>query len=142
MAKTREDLVGRIFGYWTILENAEDRIFGTQRKQVVVAKCRCGTIKSVLVQNILNKKSQSCGCLQKERASAWMNDNWENKRPVMSDQELEEFKLKQLRRKQLQLKKRNYAYRRILEIRLEKALKELAELEQRNEKRIAKKQSE
>lgn len=71
-----------------------------------------------------------------------MNDNWENKRPVMSDQELEEFKLKQLKRKQLQLKKRNYAYRRILEIRLEKALKELAEPEQRNEKRIAKKQSE
>ena len=60
----------------------------------------------------------------------------------MSDQELEEFKLKQLKRKQLQLKKRNYAYRRILEIRLEKALKELAEPEQRNEKRIAKKQSE
>jgi len=82
MAKTREDLVGRIFGYWTILDNAEDKIFSTQRKQVVVAKCRCGKIKSVLVQNILNKKSQSCGCLQKERASAWMRNNWKKKRSL------------------------------------------------------------
>jgi len=55
----------------------------------------------------------------------------------MSEQEVEELKLKQLQRK-----KRSYAYRRVLEIRLEKALKELAELEQRNEKRISKQQSE
>lgn len=82
MAKAREDLVSRVFGYWTILENAADRIYGSQRKQVVVAKCRCGKIKSVLAQNVLNNKSQSCGCLQKERASAWMNDNWKKKRSL------------------------------------------------------------
>jgi len=82
MAKTREDLVGRIFGYWTILDNAEDRIFGSQRKQVVVAKCRCGKIKSVLAHNIVSTKSQSCGCKQKQIASVWMRNNWKKKRSL------------------------------------------------------------
>jgi len=82
MAEARKDLVGKVFNYWTIIENAEDRIFGSQRKRVVVARCKCGTTRSVLEQNIISGQSSSCGCYQKERASAWMNNNWKKKRSL------------------------------------------------------------
>ena len=56
---------------------------------------------------------------------------------VMSTLELKASELEQSQRK-----KSKYVHRRVLEVKLEMALKELDNLEQRNEKRIAKKQSE
>jgi hypothetical protein len=83
MAKTREDLVGRVFGFWTILENAEDRIFGSQRKRVVVAKCKCGTIRSVLEQNIISGQSSSCGCYQRTVAKEFQDKLWAKRKQML-----------------------------------------------------------
>ena len=65
------ELVGKQFNYWTIIGNDEPNRFG---KRVVVAKCRCGTIRSVLAQNLLSKISTSCGCYQREAASKWSKE--------------------------------------------------------------------
>jgi len=62
------ELMGKLFGYWTVIGEEKPNIYG---KRVVVARCKCGTVKSILAQNILAGVSQSCGCYQKERASAW-----------------------------------------------------------------------
>lgn len=63
--------MGRLFGYWTVIGEEAPNSAG---KKVIVAKCRCGTIRSVLAQNLLSKKSTSCGCYQKEYAKQWMTD--------------------------------------------------------------------
>ena len=62
------ELVGRQFNYWTIIDEDKPNHLG---KRVVVAKCRCGTIRSVLAQNLIANKSTSCGCYQREAASKW-----------------------------------------------------------------------
>jgi len=111
MPRPRQDIIGMTFGYWTIISQDDDKQTSTGVKRVVVAKCKCGTVKSVLEQNILSKQSMSCGCLQKKRAQEWMQKEW---------------------------KKGEYMHRRRMEIKLEKALKEIAELEER----ISKQQSE
>lgn len=104
MPRPRQDIIGMTFGYWTIISQDEDKQTATGVKRVLVAKCRCGTVKSVLEQNIISKKSMSCGCLQKERAKAWMQKEWS---------------------------KGEYMHRRRMEIKLEMALKEIDELEKK-----------
>lgn len=53
--------------YWTPIEEAEmyvDRK-GNQFR-VLRCKCRCGVVKDVLLSNITQKKSKSCGCHRTE----------------------------------------------------------------------------
>lgn len=58
------DLTGQKFGRLTVLER------DLSRKGVYwICRCDCGNIKSILGQHLKSKHTQSCGCLQKERAS-------------------------------------------------------------------------
>ena len=50
----REDLTGKKFGKWTVLE------YDTNYKWI--CKCDCGKIKSVSSSNLKNGNSTSCGC--------------------------------------------------------------------------------
>lgn len=77
MAKPRHDLMGRSFTRWTVINDAEDSAHG---KHVVVVKCRCGTVRAILAQNLLRGQSKSCGCLQRERASEVQRERWSERR--------------------------------------------------------------
>jgi len=68
LPRPRQDIIGMTIGYWTIIEADQDKQTANGVKRVLVAKCRCGTIRSVLEQNLLSGQSKSCGCLQKQRA--------------------------------------------------------------------------
>lgn len=57
------DRTGHVFGRWTALS----RISG-QRKWL--CKCECGTVKTVSTSHLRQGKSKSCGCLDRELASA------------------------------------------------------------------------
>ena len=70
------DIIGMVIGYWTIIEADQDKQTANGVKRVLVAKCRCGTIRSVLEQNILSGKSKSCGCLQRQRAKEYQEQAW------------------------------------------------------------------
>lgn len=76
----RESLDGLIFGRWTVLSDTEDKVAvrkgKTYRYRVVVAKCECGTVRSVLVQHLKGGKSVSCGCYQKEQMSTLAARSW------------------------------------------------------------------
>lgn len=61
-----QDLVGKKFGRWTVLEYSHKN---SHREPVWVCKCECGTIKTVIGANLKNITSQSCGCLAKELTS-------------------------------------------------------------------------
>ena len=77
MSRPRQNLIGMNIGYWTVLEPGEDIINKTGRKRVLVCKCSCGRIKSVLEQNLISRKSLSCGCRQKEIASSYKKAYWQ-----------------------------------------------------------------
>lgn len=77
MAKPRHDLMGKTFTRWTVINDAEDSTHG---KHVVVVKCRCGTVRAILAQNLLRGQSKSCGCLQRERASEVQRERWSARR--------------------------------------------------------------
>ena len=60
-----EDLTGRVYGYWTVLEFA-----GREKgKKMWKCVCKCGTIRNVIEGSLIYNKSKSCGCYQSERSS-------------------------------------------------------------------------
>jgi len=73
MAKPRHNLINMTFTRWTVINDAENSAHG---KHVVVVKCRCGTVRAILAQNLLRGQSKSCGCLQVERASETQRARW------------------------------------------------------------------
>ena len=58
----KEDLTGRRFGRWTVIEPSEKR--GHHR--IWKCQCDCGTVKDVYETNLKCGKTLSCGCLVKE----------------------------------------------------------------------------
>lgn len=64
------NLIGKHFGRWTVIDNAESR--GRYRYWHCV--CSCGNDKDVKERSLINGKSKSCGCLQKEVASKFCTE--------------------------------------------------------------------
>ena len=64
MSKKSQDLTGLPFGRWTAI-----RQDGCSSKGVPywLCRCRCGNEKRVLVYDLLDGHTQSCGCLRRER---------------------------------------------------------------------------
>lgn len=63
------DLTGQKFGRLTVLQRDESKPKGHQCKVYWICQCECGTIKSIQANSLRNGECQSCGCLQRERAS-------------------------------------------------------------------------
>jgi len=61
-----QDLAGQIFGRWTVKEFVGFR----SRKPVWLCLCECGAMREVDTYSLQTGKSQSCGCLQRERVSS------------------------------------------------------------------------
>ena len=63
-------LIGKTVGRWTVISFAGiiTNEKGCRRKSMN-CRCDCGTISTVCAGNLASGKSQSCGCLQKEKAS-------------------------------------------------------------------------
>lgn len=65
-----KDLTGMKFGKLTVLERAEDYVQPSGRHRIQYkCLCDCGNEKVILGDNLSCGYTQSCGCLQKERAS-------------------------------------------------------------------------
>lgn len=61
---TYEDLSGRQFGYWTVLNRVDDRFYkGGGRSQMWRCRCVCGSENDVAGQMLKPGISQSCGCI-------------------------------------------------------------------------------
>lgn len=56
-----KNLTGTISGYWTVISHDEAKY--------CLCKCKCGTIKKVKTQGIVDKTSKSCGCWHIEVAT-------------------------------------------------------------------------
>lgn len=66
-----EDLTGRQFGRLTVIERAPDRIVPSgQHKVMWWCKCDCGNPDLVAVDaySLTHKRTESCGCIQREIA--------------------------------------------------------------------------
>lgn len=72
-----EDLTGRVFDRWKVIERAPDRVSksGKSRSVMWVCECECGTRKSVGARALKTGMSTSCGCFQKERVSETLTDD-------------------------------------------------------------------
>lgn len=62
-----ENLAGKQFGLWTVLEDFEQDENGSFRWK---CRCKCGTERMVLARSLRGGVSQSCGCLRKQRRKA------------------------------------------------------------------------
>ena len=73
MARQAADLSGKRFGRLTVCNRAENAV-EPSGKQVVMWHCKCDCGKAITVSGHSLKKgnTKSCGCYQKERASASM----------------------------------------------------------------------
>lgn len=64
--KTAQELNGRTFGRWTVLDDMTSNAKG-ERKWL--CRCTCGTERYVLERSLLSGGSESCGCMRKEAAA-------------------------------------------------------------------------
>lgn len=70
MKRIKRDLTGLIFGRLTVMNRVEDYVSSNGNHTAMWAcKCECGTIKNISHTHLLSGATQSCGCLQRERAS-------------------------------------------------------------------------
>lgn len=60
------DISGKVFGRWTVVSQSPVSRLPTKW----TCRCECGAEKDVAVTALRNGKSQSCGCLHRERVSA------------------------------------------------------------------------
>lgn len=64
----RRELIGKRFGRWTIVSQADDKVTVNGKKTVKQrywnCLCDCGAKKEVSEQTLLNGESKSCGCLK------------------------------------------------------------------------------
>ena len=58
----KENLIGKKFGKWTVLEQFEDRYPSGNKKYMTKCKCDCGVTKPVIQLSLKNGRSKSCGC--------------------------------------------------------------------------------
>lgn len=66
MVKVKEDLTGKTFGNWKVIERFADKISQSgQARAAYLCECQCEkkTKKIVLAQNLKSGWSKSCGCL-------------------------------------------------------------------------------
>lgn len=59
------DLTGKRFGRLIVIKRVENNFFGVL---YWLCKCDCGNFKIIRGNNLKSGKTQSCGCLQKEKA--------------------------------------------------------------------------
>lgn len=65
------DLTGQVFGRLTVIERADNYISPSGEKRVQwKCQCSCGNVCYVLTKQLRNGKTQSCGCLRKEKTIA------------------------------------------------------------------------
>lgn len=55
------DITNKKFGGWTALRRDSNHLSGTNSKWI--CKCVCGTVRSVGTRQLINHKTNSCGCL-------------------------------------------------------------------------------
>ena len=71
----QDEMIGKIFGKWTVLEKTEHR--NSDRCIMYLCKCECGTIKEVSGVNLRKGKSKSCGCYRKAQINL-INQKFDN----------------------------------------------------------------
>ena len=57
------------YGFFTVIEEVPGRIPGRNNPRRVRVRCDCGVVVSVILYNIKNGHTLSCGCYQKTRTS-------------------------------------------------------------------------
>lgn len=60
----KNDITGQKFGYWTVL--GRDESYHDNKRSKWICQCKCGAIRSVFKQSLLNGRSKSCGCRPSE----------------------------------------------------------------------------
>lgn len=66
---------GTRFGRWTVISEAQYRVYGGKKHRFVKARCDCGKAGWVSVSRLRNGYSNSCGCLAKEKHTAFLQRN-------------------------------------------------------------------
>lgn len=77
MPKPKQPInAGDMYGYLTVLHEAEAQ---PGKKRAIVVQCRCGKTLSVLAQNLLSRRSTSCGCKRSETATSYKKAYWSDR---------------------------------------------------------------
>ena len=61
-----DDLTGRVFSRWTVVERAEDKNYGVNKLPAFLCKCECGITKIITASSLRSGDTKSCGCLRRE----------------------------------------------------------------------------
>jgi len=84
--RQRKPLIGQQYGHWLIIAEAPDKLYENKHTnydsnrmvhhRIVVARCRCGTTRSVHAANLITGNSKSCGCMKSQIQREKMKQFW------------------------------------------------------------------
>lgn len=66
MPKTKISIEQRRYGRYYVLASLGTRPIGKSTKQFVIARCDCGSIREVTLNNLRSGASKGCGCQRKK----------------------------------------------------------------------------
>ena len=72
------DMLGKTFGYLTVIEETEKRT--ANRSIIWKCRCKCGNECEVDGYSLRKGNTKSCGCLQKEKVSQMMKEKYKKYR--------------------------------------------------------------
>lgn len=65
-----KDLTGQYIGRWHVIKRMPDKITPKGNHYTRwLCECECGTVREINANSLLNGKSRSCGCFQRERSA-------------------------------------------------------------------------
>jgi hypothetical protein len=59
-------MIGKVFGRWTVLGHRWDKV---TKHSLLACRCTCGTEKEVQRNSVIQGRSTSCGCYNREQSS-------------------------------------------------------------------------
>ena len=63
--------IGSVYGLWTVIEHVKGKKY--------LAKCECGTVKEIWIDNLTSGRSTNCGCVQRENNKKRMTTHGDSK---------------------------------------------------------------
>lgn len=81
-----EDLTGRVYGNWTVLERVSN---SKGRKIMYACRCTCDAVRSVQAGNLVSGRSRGCTTCAARRANAAHHAGGMSAQPVPSPQKEE-----------------------------------------------------
>lgn len=76
------EMIGKKFGRWEVVQEGTPKLYSGRTHRYWECLCSCGTVTQVKEASLLSSKSESCGCLHREKLITRLTTHGNRKHPL------------------------------------------------------------